>query len=298
MAAVLLGATLMSSLQVPGSAALAGAVGQVLTPIQAVLTGVAARFGGAVGGARDLEDLRTQVKQLEAEKSVLQTQNTKLGELRRENDLLRRMNSFRRSRVDLDLRGASILGRKVAEEPGSLMHTIWLDIGSDQGVEKGVPVANDRGLVGQVIQVERQRASVRLILDSASQVAGRIQRSRATGMVVGSTTGQLVMRFIPQDLPGAPPNVQVGDIVATTGLVEEGLAQRFPPNLTIGQVIEVRQSDVETHQEAIVRPTVDFNALEFVMVVYGWTTDGRAAGASGLSGGTGSATDGTGQLKP
>ena len=40
--------------------------------------------------------------------------------------------------------------------------------------------------------------------------------------------------------------------------------------LLIGQVVEVRQSDEQTHQEAIVRPAVDFGAVETALVVRDW----------------------------
>jgi rod shape-determining protein MreC len=285
MAVVLLGATVLSNVRIPGAPLLGGILGDLLAPAQSVLTGVASSVNGVVGGTRDVDKLRSRLAEIESEYAVLQTANTKLGELKQENDSLRALLAFKRTRIDLDLRGASIVARKVAEEPGSLMHTVWLDVGTRQGVKRGMPVANDRGLVGQVVEADANRCAVQLILDPASRVVGRIQRSRATGIVVGTTTGQLVMRYIPQDLPGAPHNVQVGDVVVTSGLLEEGLAQRFPPEVPLGQVIEVRQSDVDTHQEAIVRPTVDFNGLEQVLVVYGWSPDGADArsGADGAA---------------
>jgi len=108
-------------------------------------------------------------------------------------------------------------------------------------------------------------SDVRLITDPASAVWGRIQRSRATGVVFGSTTGELRMRFLPQNVADEEPNVVEGDLVYTSGLSE-----RFPPLILIGQVIAIRQSDEKTHQEAIIRPSVSFNALEVVLVVNKW----------------------------
>jgi cell shape-determining protein MreC len=37
--------------------------------------------------------------------------------------------------------------------------------------------------------------------------------------------------------------------------------------LIIGQVVEVRQRDYEMFQQAVVRPTVDFDRLEWVLVI-------------------------------
>ena len=41
----------------------------------------------------------------------------------------------------------------------------------------------------------------------------------------------------------------------------------FPRGQPIGQVTSVRQQDIELFQEAEIRPTVDFNRLENVLVV-------------------------------
>ena len=54
----------------------------------------------------------------------------------------------------------------------------------------------------------------------------------------------------------------VGDIVLTSGL-----GGRFPRLLIVGQVIDTYQRDHEILQNAVVRPVVDFEHLEFVLVV-------------------------------
>lgn len=265
MAIVLLGITVASSTRLPGTAPVTAALGRALTPVQQALTGASAGVAHLMSGTRDVAALVSRVDTLEVENAALKTEATKLGELARENDRLRALLEFKQSRVDLDLEAASIYVAKVAEEPGSLMATIKLDVGRRDGVAEGMAVANDRGLVGQVIGTTDHWSTVRLVTDPSSQVWARIQRSGATGMVMGSTTGELVMRYIPQDQQGEVPNVQVGDIVVTSGLSE-----RFPPMIVIGQVTAVHQTDAQTHQEVVVRPTVNFNALEHVLVVHRW----------------------------
>lgn len=274
MAIVLLGATVMSSARLPGPvpqgdspppSPLSATLGRALVPVEHVLSTGAARVTGLMSGTRDVTQLTARVAELESENAALKTQGTKLGELARENDRLRALLDFKQGRVDLDLSAASIYVAKVAEEPGNLMATMKLDVGQQGGVERGMAVANDRGLVGQIIDATDHWSTVRLVTDPSSQVWARIQRSGATGMVMGSTTGELVMRYIAQDQPGQEPNVSVGDIVVTSGL-----SDRFPPMILIGQVTEVHQSDVQTHQEALVRPTVNFNALEHILVIHRW----------------------------
>jgi rod shape-determining protein MreC len=244
---------------------------RAFAPVQSVLRGVALGAARLTGGARDIAALNEQVRALQATNNQLAVDILKTNDLARENEQLRDLLDFARQRVDLDLRGASVIGRTIAEEPGTLRHTIKLDLGHSEGVEVGMPVANDRGLIGRVSRVGATWSDVLLITDPASAVQARIERSRETGVVFGTTNGELRLRFVPQDIDGEP-NVQVGDVVFTSGLSRE-----FPQMIPIGQVITVDQSDVETHQEAVVRPTVDFTTLELVLVVQA-EVSGDAAG--------------------
>jgi rod shape-determining protein MreC len=84
-----------------------------------------------------------------------------------------------------------------------------------------------------------------------------VQSSRATGVVEGQIGGSLVMKYIPQG-----ETVNVNDLVLTSGL-----GGNFPKKLIIGQVTSVHQRDIEMFQQADIRPTVDFNKLEVVLVV-------------------------------
>jgi rod shape-determining protein MreC len=56
--------------------------------------------------------------------------------------------------------------------------------------------------------------------------------------------------------------MEVGDLVLTSGL-----GGTFPPDIVIGQVTSVRKPPAELFQTAEVRPTVDYNNLDIVMVI-------------------------------
>ena len=283
MALVVLGATGLAAVKVPGATPLNDAVGRALTPIQRALTVSAASVSGILSGARDLQRLRQTNDALETRNAELIAENTKLNDLIRENRALRDELAFARDRVDLDLMGSSVSGAKVAEEPGNLRHTIKLDVGIRDGVQAWMPVANHIGLVGQVTHAAPYWCDVLLVTDPASQVQARIARSRYTGVVSGSAVGELVMRYIPQETGDGDPIVESGDLVYTSGL-----SQRFPPNILIGQVTDVRQSDEQTHQEAVIRPAVDFGTLELALVVRDWLPvtvgDGTSPSGAGTAG--------------
>lgn len=243
------------------AAPLQDASGRALAPLQTALGSSAARVDAVAGRVRDMQALQSRLSELEVRNDSLEVENLKVRDLIHENDRLRDLLSFTRHRVDLDLRGASVVGRPLGVEPGNLIHTLRVDIGRRHGVDVAMPVANERGLIGRVMRAGTTWSDVLLVTDPSSAVQGRVERSRATGVVFGTTRGDLVMRFVPQDR-GGDPSVRPGDIVFTSGLSRE-----FPAMIAIGQVVDVRQSDVQTHQEAVIRPTVDFTALELVLVV-------------------------------
>ena len=98
---------------------------------------------------------------------------------------------------------------------------------------------------------------VLLVTDPSSAVSARLQTTRAQGSVVGLLTGNLRMIMIPLDA-----DVQEGDIVITSGL-----GGNFPPDIPIGQVTSKRQFEFELNQTAEVLSLVDFDTLEFVLVI-------------------------------
>lgn len=261
--------------QVEGLAPVAAALAAAFEPIDGVLRAATGLVAGAADRLRAVSELTGEVERLEQRVAELEVNNAKLGDLARENEALRALAGFRRQRVDLDLLGASIQGQAIAREPGGLLHALWLDVGAEDGVAEGDPVTTNRGLVGRVVRAHGRASLVRLIGDPHSRVGVRIERTQSTGILLGSPTGELTVRYLPRDPSGAP-SVEVGDLVFTSGLAD---AAHFPRMLPVGQVVEVRESDERTSLEAVVRPHVDFSAVAQMLVVTGWDPADLPSGA-------------------
>jgi len=266
MALAMLGIGTAFARDVDGLAPAAVAIAQVVEPVDGAMRGASGLVAAAAAHLRDVGELGDQVARLEQQVAELEVNNAKLGELARENEALRALAGFRRQRVDLDLLGASIQALTIAREPGGLLHALWLDVGTEDGVADGDPVTTNRGLVGRVVRAHRTASQVRLISDPLARVGVRVERTQSTGILVGSPSGELTVRYLPRDPSGAP-SVAVGDLIFTSGLAD---AAHFPRMLPVGQIIEVRQSDERTSLEAVVWPHVDFSALGHVLVVTGW----------------------------
>ncbi len=211
---------------------------------------------------REVEVLRAKVKELEELADALMVENVHLSEAEIENRLLREELQFKEANPLYGTRGALVIGRQlkaevIGRDPSNLSYHLLIDQGSQNGVSEGMPVVTARGLVGRVSEVGTDWARVLLITDPASSVNALVQKSRATGMVQGRLGQNLLMRFIPWE-----DEVSVGDLILTSGL-----GGNLPKGLVIGQVTSVRRRDFQMHQEAEVKPTVDFNRLEIVTVI-------------------------------
>jgi len=145
----------------------------------------------------------------------------------------------------------------IAVDQSSIARSIIINRGTRDGIAVGMIVTTDLGLVGRITRVSSNASQVQLVNDENSAVSARLQTTRAEGSVIGQASGVLRMTFIDLD----------EDIVQNDLVITSGLGGNFPPDIVIGQVTSIRQFEFELFQEAEVRSLVDFDTLEFVLVI-------------------------------
>jgi rod shape-determining protein MreC len=202
---------------------------------------------------RDIASLRQRNAELESEVAELQAQVIQLQQEVGETQVLAALVDFVRVRPENAYRAAAVIGR----DPSPFLHYVIINRGSNEGILRGMPVVTNQGLIGRVDAVIADAARVQLITDPASNVNVRLQNAETEASLVGSVTGDLTLELIPQAI-----KVQQGDLVLTSGL-----GGGYPPDLIIGQVVNVRSRDFDLFQQATVQPVVDFNRLEIVLVI-------------------------------
>jgi rod shape-determining protein MreC len=202
---------------------------------------------------RDMASLRQRNLELEAEVSELQTQIIQLQQEVGETQSLRALLDFAQARPENRYRGAAVIGR----DPSPFLHYVIINRGSNDGIRRGMPVVTNQGLVGRVDAVIADAARVQLITDPASTVNIRLENAEVEATLSGSVTGDVALDLIPQDTDILP-----GDLVLTSGL-----GGGYPPDLIVGQVVNVRTRDFDLFQQATVQPVVDFNRLQIVLII-------------------------------
>ncbi len=201
----------------------------------------------------DLVSLRTRNAELEAQVSQLQTQVINLQQRVNETEILAALVDFSRANPESSYKAASVIGR----DPSPFLHYVIINRGSNGGIERGMPVVTNEGLVGRIDAVIADAARVQLVTDSASSVNVHLKNANTDAMLVGSVTGDISLDLISQDAAVDP-----GDLILTSGL-----GGGFPSELIVGQVINVRKLPAELFQQATVQPAVDFSNLQIVLVI-------------------------------
>jgi rod shape-determining protein MreC len=202
---------------------------------------------------RNLQELIQTNSQLEERVAQLEAEVVTLREQAAEVDQLKALLGAARQLPENRYLAAQVIGR----DTSPFLHYLILDQGSNAGVRRGMPVVNEKGLVGRITEVSASASKLQLITDPNSIINARIQESRAEGILVGRASGELEMIYISQDI-----SITAGEIVVTSGL-----GGGFPPEILIGRVVSIHRRDYELYQTAIIEPRSDFSRLEMVLII-------------------------------
>jgi len=207
---------------------------------------------------RDVTDLLQRNAQLENEVSNLQSQVIQLQEQLRETEVLYSLLDFARARPQDQYSAAAVIGR----DPSPFLHYVIIDRGSDDGIQYGMPVVTQQGLVGRIDAVTSSAARVQLITDPGSVINVKLQNQNEDAQIRGSVTGEITLEMVSQNV-----SFESGEILLTSGLGGD-----YPVDILVGQVVDVETTENNLFQSASVQPVVDFDALRAVLVIINFQT--------------------------
>jgi len=131
--------------------------------------------------------------------------------------------------------------------------------GSSDSVAVDQPLINEQGLIGRVVSVAPNSATVQLLTDPTARVAVRVADSREMGIAkyqIG--TGMILDNFPIQG------SIKEGDLI-----ISSGLGGIYPPGLVVGTVLSVERPEEEPFCRIRLQPAANFNSLEelFILMV-------------------------------
>ena len=153
----------------------------------------------------------------------------------------------------------TIPGYVINKNTSNYSNIIVINIGKNDGVDVGMPVIADAGLVGHIISVTDTTAKVQTLLDTSSAVSSVVGTARDSVIIKGNLENSNMLKgtYIPTSAA-----LLEGDKVETSGL--GGI---YPKGITIGTVKQIIETKNLTNRYILVEPAVNFDKLETVLVI-------------------------------
>ncbi|MCZ4497139.1 MAG: rod shape-determining protein MreC [Thermoleophilia bacterium] len=160
----------------------------------------------------------------------------------------------------------TVYGTVMSRASGVVDKNIIIDLGTDHGIAENDPVLTRDGLIGRVLRVSSNTATVALIINESETVTATVSGTTAEGSLrTVSTEGSPVMGL---DFVSLKSDVTKGDLVVTNGFVtNDELRSLYPRGLNIGRVSSVGKSPGDVYQKIQVTPFADFEGIRGVFVL-------------------------------
>lgn len=181
--------------------------------------------------------------------------NTINDEIKKENIELKKALNIEKTLTDYELYYATVIERNNAY----WYDTVTINKGKKDGIEKEMAVVDSYGLVGSIISVSNNTAIVKLITnsDKYNEFSAKITGVNEVNKVISVSNNKLQIKGIAKDL-----KITVGDKVVTNGL-----SNKFPSGLLIGEIIALEDDYYGISNNAIIKPAANIENLRFVAVL-------------------------------
>jgi rod shape-determining protein MreC len=202
--------------------------------------------------------LLEQNAELTLQATLMSEQLQRVTLLKEENDRLR---SLLGSPVRKDAR--KIVAELMAVDNNPYSHQIVLDKGAIHGVYEGQPVLDDKGIVGQIMQVGSTNSRVLLIADVTHAIPVRIARNNVRLVATGSgDLDEMLMQHVPHSA-----DVKVADL-----LLSSGLGKVFPEGYPVARITSIIRDEGRPFAQVRAKPIAQLDRLKYLLLL--WSSDG------------------------
>ncbi|SHG78490.1 rod shape-determining protein MreC [Thermosyntropha lipolytica DSM 11003] len=229
---------------------------EIYTPLFSGVSGVKEKISQISVFFEERKQLEETIARLEAENDKLKLENQALREYKMEALRLKNILGFQNDNLEVyNLLPAKVIARK----PNNWYQVIIIDKGEKNGVTKDMPVITPEGLVGVVTSTSSYSSYVNLLTDRSVAVGVLIQNTRETTGIVEGTGESNILRMTNIPYYSA---IKKNDVIVTSGL-----SQIYPKGIKVGTVKEVYREAGGILLSADVKPAVDFDKLEEVLII-------------------------------
>ncbi len=151
----------------------------------------------------------------------------------------------------------TIVGKVIGNSTIETRTYITIDKGSNDGIERGMSVRTDAGLVGTISGVSENNSIIETLRNKHIKVAIKTQRTNTQGILVWQGGSEMNIEKISSDY-----DVQTGDIVLTSNM-----SNKYPVDIPIGQITGVEENPASFFYDIQLKPFANFEELEYLFVV-------------------------------
>ncbi len=233
----------------------------ILTAWQARAQALGDRIGVARSSVQSVQELQTENGTLRTQNAQLLQENSRIADLERENEQLRKQLDFQNANPEK----AFLTAEVIKNDREQISRQITIQWQTEDKVAVGMPVTTPEGfMVGVITKIQAHAAVVTLIVDQTIHLSAVVQQTGTQATVYGAW--QQSHRLLLKDVDKTA-KIEPGQRIATSTLTNGIL-----PNLLIGQVYSVKANPQTDSQDVEVVPYADFDKLRSVNIVLGLKT--------------------------
>jgi rod shape-determining protein MreC len=207
------------------------AIGTALYPLQRGVLAPTTWANGLFGYFSALDRVEADNARLAREKNELAQTALRAASLEAENEHLRKLAGLREG-----LQAKSVAAEILYDARDPFSRKVIVDRGTQDGVDRGQPVIDESGVVGQITRTFPVSSEVTLLTDREQAIAVQNVRTGARGIAYGNASGgpagQIDLRFMPSNV-----DIKHDDLLVTSGL--DGV---FPDGLPVAKVVSVERN--------------------------------------------------------
>lgn len=214
---------------------------------------------GGVGWLQDIFSFIPDPGALESENESLRKLNlqlsnevTRMRKAMLENKNLRETLGFREKIQD------PYLLSEITGKSTKFMKTyLTIDKGSEDGVEEGMAVRTESGLVGYILGTGNHYSIVDLIDNPGSVISARVEGKYIEGTLEWSSSSKFKMNYVSKN-----SGVEIGDKVLTSFF-----SSKYPEGIPVGEIEEIEEDPGGIHLIIIVKTFVNFSTIQQLFVL-------------------------------
>ncbi len=229
-----------------------------VAPFQKGINNISTVLRDSIENLDTLQELREENELLKTQVDNLTIENSRLLQNAYELERLQELYKLDANSIEYQKVGARI----IAKDAGNWFNTFTIDKGTNHGLAVDMNVIAGTGLVGIITKVGDNWATVRSIIDDASNISAMVLSTGDLCMVQGDLTliKDGIIKFEQLDNNGS-------EIIVGEQLVTSYISDKYLQGLTIGVITELNVDSNNLTRSGYITPIVDFNQLQEVLVI-------------------------------